>query len=68
MDKAKTKNIQLQLDTETATRLQNLAESRHQSPDTILAEALHQYLTREESADTKKYPRRNPVGGVITPV
>jgi predicted transcriptional regulator len=58
----------LKLDQALADRLSSLAASRHQSPDAILSEALHQYLTREESAGAKKYPRRHLVGGIITPV
>lgn len=60
--------MQINLDTETAARLQSLAESRHQSQDSILSEALRQYLSREEHPAGKNYPQRNPVGGVITPV
>ncbi|MGC2164142.1 MAG: ribbon-helix-helix protein, CopG family [Silvibacterium sp.] len=60
--------MQINLDTETAARLKSLVESRHQSQDSILSEALRQYLTREENPAGKNYPQRTPIGGIITPV
>jgi predicted transcriptional regulator len=65
--------ITLNLDSETVARLQALADSRHQSPDAILQEALAQYLNGQSPApaaspEGKNYPSRHPVGGIITPV
>jgi predicted transcriptional regulator len=60
--------ITLELDQETNHRLQRFATARGQSPDTILRDALTQYLDREEKSGVKNHPPRNPVGGIITPV
>jgi predicted transcriptional regulator len=62
--------ITLDLDPAAATRLQALANSRHQTPEAILREALTQYLDTQSSAspEDKRYPSRHPVGGIITPV
>jgi len=65
--------ITLHLDPAAATRLKALAESRHQTPESILREALTQYLGSQNSAppaspEGKHYPSRHPVGGIITPV
>ncbi len=58
----------MKLDSKTEARIQKLAEQRHQTPDAIIHEAIHQYLEREEHPAEKPYPRRSPVGGIITPV
>lgn len=65
--------VTLTLDTATAVRLQALADSRHQTPEAILHEALTQYLDSQSSApanrpEGKLYPSRHAVGGIITPV
>lgn len=76
--------ISVNLDSETQARLNRLAAARHSSPEAILREALDQYLERQEqylerqkekleSTDDrhpsgKPWPRRTPVGGIITPV
>ncbi|HUY80531.1 MAG TPA: ribbon-helix-helix protein, CopG family [Acidobacteriaceae bacterium] len=65
--------ITLTLDTATAARLQALADARQQPPESILREALTRYLDSQSSApeapsEGKAYPRRHPVGGIITPV
>jgi len=65
--------ITLTLDPSTTARLQQLADSRHQSPEAILHEALSQYLDRQTTAaapspEGRQYPSRHPVGGIITPV
>jgi predicted transcriptional regulator len=57
----------VKLDSKTEERIQKLAEQRHQTPDAIIHEAIHQYLDREERPGEKLYPRRSPVGGIITP-
>lgn len=66
-----------QLDPETEARLNQLAEARHRSPEAILREAAERYLDREERPGEassnqhpsgQPWPRRNPVGGIITPV
>jgi len=59
--------ITLQLDPETQARLSSFATARRRSADAILHEALNQYLNREENQGAKNYPRRTPVGGIITP-
>lgn len=58
----------MNLDSKTEARIQKLAEQRHQTPDAIIQEAIRQYLDREEHPGEKPYPRRTPVGGIITPV
>jgi predicted transcriptional regulator len=73
MDLSKSTEIHLQLDIETATRLHGLAASRRQPPESILHDALMQYLDWQSSApaaqpEGKRYPRRHSVGGIITPV
>jgi predicted transcriptional regulator len=68
--------INLKLDRELQDRIQHLADACKQSADTILREALEQYLQREAKSGTgadthpsgKPWPPRNPVGGIITPV
>jgi predicted transcriptional regulator len=60
--------LTMQLDQETESRLNRRASAKGQSPEAILHKALSQYLTREENQGTKNYPRRHPVGGIITPV
>lgn len=60
--------ITLHLAPETEARLDRLAESRHRSQDEIARTAIEQYLEREENSQEKHYPRRTPVGGIITPV
>jgi len=57
-----------QLDDNLTERLRRLAAASSQSPDTILREALTEYLDRAEHPAEKKYPSRRPVGGIITPV
>ena len=73
MDMSKSTEIRLQLDLETATRLHGLAAHRPQPPENILREALAQYLDSQsvapaDQSEGKRYPRRHPVGGIITPV
>ena len=63
----------IELDPETEARLRSLAESRHTSPESLLRDAAAQYLEREEAVpgqhpSGRPWPRRNPVGGIITPV
>ena len=63
----------MELDPETEARLRRLAEARHISSESLLRIALSQYLEREESApgqhpSGRPWPRRTPVGGIITPV
>ena len=65
---AKPATVSLELDPETNNRLQHLASARIRTPEAILREALAQYLDREERPAGKNYPRRNPVGGIITPM
>jgi predicted transcriptional regulator len=60
--------MSLKLDQEMTSRIESLAAERRQSPDTLIREALIQYLEREENHTEKKYPQRTPVGGIITPV
>lgn len=63
-----TPKMTFELDQETAGRVERLAAQRHQSPDSLIREALIEYLEREENPSQKKYPQRSPVGGIITPV
>lgn len=63
-----TPKMTVELDQETAGRVENLAAQRHQSSDALIREALIQYLEREENPSQRKYPQRTPVGGIITPV
>jgi predicted transcriptional regulator len=63
------------IDTDLTTRIQRLADARHRSADTIIREAIEQYLEREEKTHAtaehpsgKPWPQRTPVGGIITPV
>jgi len=63
----------MELDPETEARLRGLAEARHILPESLLRIALSQYLEREEAAlgqhpSGRPWPRRTPVGGIITPV
>lgn len=65
--------ITLTLDPATTARLQAVADSRRETSEAILREALTQYLDRQTTAATpspegRQYPSRRPVGGVITPV
>jgi predicted transcriptional regulator len=41
----------LELDTETSSRLQRLAETRRRSADGLIREAVEQYLEREEQRE-----------------
>lgn len=63
-----TPKMSFKLDQEMASRVERLAAQHHQSPDTLIREALMQYLEREDNPSEKKYPQRTPVGGIITPV
>jgi len=67
------------LDPDLINRIQRLAAARHRSADTIIGEAIEQYLGREENAEATRgdesqhpsgepWPKRTPVGGIITPV
>jgi hypothetical protein len=68
----------ISLDADLTDRIQRLADARHRSPDSLIGEAIEQYLSREESQPTggdeprhpsgKPWPQRTPVGGIITPV
>lgn len=67
----------IELNPEFEARLRHLAETRHTSPEALLGEALEEFLEREEQATQspesrhpsgQPWPRRNPVGGIITPV
>lgn len=69
--------IDLKLDRDLEDRLERLAGARHQSPNATLRAALEQFLQREERSGAedsarhpsgKPWPRRSPVGGIITPV
>jgi predicted transcriptional regulator len=67
--------METKLDPDLTGRLQRLAAARHQTPDTLIREAIEQYLGREEKPHTesqhpsgKPWPKRTPVGGIITPV
>jgi predicted transcriptional regulator len=63
-----TPEMPLKLDQEMTSRVERLAAQRHQSPETLIREALTQYLEREQNPSEKKYPQRTPVGGIITPI
>jgi predicted transcriptional regulator len=63
-----TQSTKLKFDPDLTDRIQRLASARHQSPDAILRQAITQYLDREENPSERKYPKRSPVGGIITPV
>lgn len=62
------------LDSELEERLRRFAEARGQSAEILLRKAALEFLERTEGAQEgrhpsgKAWPRRNPVGGVITPV
>ena len=63
----------IELDPETEARLSRLAQARHASPESLLREAIQRYSEREEAApgqhpSGRPWPRRTPVGGIITPV
>lgn len=67
----------IELDPESEARLRQLAETRHTLPESLLRDAAAQYLEREEKPEQaapgqhpsgRPWPRRNPVGGIITPV
>jgi predicted transcriptional regulator len=58
----------LKIGPDLTERILRFAEARHCSPDSIVRSAINQYLEREENHSEKKYPPRNPVGGIITPV
>ena len=68
----------LPLDPDLNVRLQKLAAARGQSSDVLLREALNQFFEREEKSQNlagdpqhpsrQPWPRRSPVGGIITPV
>ena len=71
--------METKLDTDLTDRIQRLADARHRSADVIIREAVEQYLEREENAQAtrgdesqhpsgKPWPKRTPVGGIITPV
>lgn len=67
------------LDADLTDRVQRLADASHRSPDSLVREAIEQYLQREENPKPtrgdeprhpsgKPWPQRTPVGGIITPV
>jgi hypothetical protein len=67
------------LDNDLTDRIQRLADARHRTPDSLIREAVEQYLIREEKSEPaqgdesrhpsgKPWPQRTPVGGIITPV
>lgn len=67
----------IELNHETEVRLKRLAGARSTTPDAILREAVEQNLERNEQPTPagedrhpsgEPWPRRNPVGGIITPV
>lgn len=66
----------LELDSETEARLKRVAEARHSSLEAMVREAVEDFLDREEEKQSagdrhpagQPWPRRNPVGGIITPV
>lgn len=67
--------METKLDPDLTTRIKRLADARHRSPDSIIREAVEQYLEREEKTHAepqhpsgKRWPQRTPVGGIITPV
>lgn len=66
--------MEIKLDPDLTKRLQRLADTRHATPDSLIRVAIEQYLEREEKAHTesqpsgKPWPKRSPVGGIITPV
>jgi len=69
--------LSLNLDPPAQTRLNRVAAARNCSAEAILSEALAEYLEGKEiskdiSEDRhpsgKPWPKRNPVGGIITPV
>lgn len=64
------------LDPEILARVKRLAEARSSSPEAVLSDALNT-LERKDGLHVgvenrhpsgKPWPRRNPVGGIITPV
>lgn len=61
----------LKVDAETEERLRKVAEARGVGSETVLREAVEQYLEGEEVGrhpSGKVWPRRHAVGGIITPV
>lgn len=67
----------MELDSETQARLKQFADFRHSSPEAVLREALDQYMEGEVKPEPiadgnhpsgQPWPRRTPVGGIITPV
>ena len=67
--------METKLDPDLTDRIQRLADARHRSAGAMIGEAIEQYLEREEKTHTeskhpsgKPWPKRTPVGGIITPV
>jgi len=67
----------MEIDSETEARLRRLAEARHTSLESLLREALANYPEQVEKPEKaapgqhpsgRPWPRRAPVGGIITPV
>lgn len=64
----------LNLDPEIEERVRRLAEARGMAAESLLREAVEQYVVREERLAAgehpsgKPWPRKHAVGGIITPV
>ncbi|HEX5235638.1 MAG TPA: hypothetical protein VFW25_09945 [Silvibacterium sp.] len=65
----------MKLNSNLSERVQELAEKIHRPPEAILRDAIEQYMERKqpigdgsEHPSGKPWPRRSPVGGIITPV
>ena len=46
------KTVSVKLDSDTRTRIENLAEARHRSAHWVMREAISQYIDREEKRET----------------
>lgn len=74
----------MKLDNDLSTRVQELAKELHRPAETILRDALNQYIDQYAERSRKRekghergsaahpsgkpWPKRSPVGGIITPV
>lgn len=69
----------LKLDPDHAERVHHLAAARRRPADALVREAIEQYLERQEKVSEsdpappahpsgQPWPRRSPVGGIITPL
>lgn len=63
----------LKVEPEMEERLRKVAERHGQPTEAMLRKALEEFFAKQETAGERHpsgepWPRRNPVGGVITPV